>query len=362
MSKRKIAVIGGGIFGLEIATSLNAFSHRVTLFEKENSVLTKTTSNNQNRLHLGLHYPRDLETARQSRIGYENFIKKYPSCVKIDFENYYGISKKESLTTTDAFVAFAKLADIPIIQIESETINSLGFNSNLIDSLWKCNEAVIDISKYRGLALERAAAVGLSIECSTEISDAFFDGSRWRLFSGDEDHGNFDVVIRATYGQDEISINVSPETSRVYEYQQTLVHEVSSSAKSFGLTIIDGDFVTILPSGFSSNFLLYSPLPSVLNRYVGNSIPLNWNFSDKKMIDMSYEVVSKRAQNYAPILGTFSRRRTLKAIRSLQPFVSQTDKRISYFSTDYPNFYDIHSGKVDHAIAIADSLVQIFSV
>ena len=361
MSKNKIAVIGGGVFGLEIATSLSALGHSVKLFEKEKSVLTKTTSNNQNRLHLGLHYPRDLETAQQSRMGFENFLKKYPTCVKLDFENYYGVSKKESLTSSDEFVEFARLANIPITHITSTAANSLGFNSNLIDSLWKCGEAVIDISKYRRVALENAASAGLEIACGTEISKAFFDGAHWRLFSKDWDMGEYDAVVRATYGQDEILINILPENSRVYEYQQTLVHEISSNAKSFGLTIIDGDFVTILPSGFSSNFLIYSPLPSVLNRYVGSSIPLSWNFDDEKMIDKSYEEVGQRALHYAPILGSISRKRTLKAIRSLQPFVSKTDKRTSYFIKDYPNFYDIHSGKVDHAISISDSLCKILS-
>ena len=148
---------------------------------------------------------------------------------------------------------------------------------------------------------------------------------------------------------------------RVYEYQQTLVHEVSSTAISFGLTVIDGDFVTILPSGFSSNFLIYSPLPSVLNRYVGASIPENWSFNDERMIEKSFEIVSKRALNYAPILGGISRIRTLKAIRSLEPFVSKTDKRTSYFTSRYTDYYEIHSGKVDHAIAIAESLGKMLS-
>lgn len=361
MRADKIAVIGGGIFGLEAATTLSKLSHKVILFEKEESVLTRTTSNNQNRLHLGLHYPRDLETARQSRIGFENFIKKYPSCVKQDFNNYYGVAKLGSLTSTDAFIEFAQMADIRIEHIDISDARSLGFNLNLIDSLWSCREAVIDIAKYKSLALEEARAVDLTVTCRTEVTRAFFDGSSWQLFSGKELLGSFDVVISATYGQDNIEVNIPAVNERVYEYQQTLVHEVSSPARSFGLTVIDGDFVTILPSGFSSNFLIYSPLPSVLNRYVGSSVPENWGFNDEKIIKKSYELVSERALNYAPILGPTSRIRTLKAIRSLEPFVAKTDKRTSYFKDRFAGFYEIHSGKVDHAIAIAESIAKLLS-
>jgi hypothetical protein len=357
----KIAVIGGGIFGLEVATTLSKLRHDVILFEKEDSVLTRTTSNNQNRLHLGLHYPRDLETARQSRVGFENFIRKYPSCVKQDFNNYYGVSKLGSLTSTDAFIEFAKMADIDIERIGNSDAKSLGFNLNLIDSLWSCREAVIDIAKYTTLALEAARVVDLKISCGTQVTRAFFDGSSWHLFSEEVLLGSFDVVILATYGQDKIEVNIPAVNERVYEYQQTLVHEVSSPARSFGLTVIDGDFVTILPSGFSSNFLIYSPLPSVLNRYVGTSVPENWDFNDETIIEKSYELVSERALNYAPILGATSRIRTLKAIRSLEPFVAKTDKRTSYFKDRSAGFYEIHSGKVDHAIAIAEAIAKLLS-
>ncbi len=359
MKGRKIAVIGGGIFGLEIATSLKRAGHQVSLYEKQGCVLEKTTSNNQNRLHLGLHYPRDLETAKQSRIGYNNFLKRYSGSVKQNFPNYYAVSNSDSKTTSNGFINFAAEAQIPIENVRNEYIDSLGFNSNLIDSLWKCEEAVIDITEYRRIALGLAKEVDLKIELSREITNVNYDGSIWDLFAGPERIGSFDLVIRATYGQDRIMANIEPKISRIFEYQQTLVFEVSSSAQSFGLTVIDGDFVTILPSGFSDNFLIYSPIPSVLNRFIGNEVPSNWNFNEQVTIQQSYEVVSKRAQTFAPVLGQISKVRTLKAIRCIEPFVSHTDKRVSSFTETYPNFYDVHSGKVDHAIELAESLVNL---
>jgi len=359
MASRKIAVIGGGIFGLEIATALMGIGHQVTLFEKENGVMLRTTSNNQNRLHLGLHYPRDMKTARQSRFGFDKFINKYPESVKTGFTNYYAVSSESTQTSTEAFVKFANSAEIPITPISVNGAKDLGFNVKLIDSLWACNEAVVDIRVYRKLALEAAASVNLPIMLSTEISSAGFDGKYWRLNAHGVDQGSFDFIVRAAYGQDRMVINIEPENPIVYEFQQTLVFEVSSKAKSFGLTVVDGDFVTILPRGFSDNFLIYSPLPSVLNRYVGESVPRNWNFDDKPMIESSFNKVSERARNYAPVLGEISLTNVLTAIRALQPFVSKTDQRISFHTNPYPNFYDIRSGKIDHAIEIAESLCTL---
>jgi len=359
MTSSKIAVIGGGIFGLEIATALMGIGHRVILFEKEKDVLLKTTSNNQNRLHMGLHYPRDMKTARQSRMGFDKFVNRYPESIRTGFTNYYAISRESTQTPTSAFVKFANSAQIPITPISSSDTKNLGFNNNLIDSLWACKEAVVDIQIYRKLALEAAASVNLPIVLSTEISSAEFDGKGWRLNSHGVDQGSFDFVVRATYGQDRIAINISPSNPIIYEFQQTLVFEISSKAKSFGLTVVDGDFVTILPRGFSNNFLIYSPLPSVLNRYVGESAPRNWNFDEKPMIEYSFRKVSERALMYAPILGDISLTNVLTAVRALQPFVSKTDQRVSFHTSPYPNFYDIQSGKIDHAIEIAESLCAL---
>jgi hypothetical protein len=258
-------------------------------------------------------------------------------------------------------VNFAKAAEIPIMPISPSGARDCGFNVAFIDSLWSCKEAVVDIQVYRKLALEVAASVKLPIILSTEISSANFDGKLWNLTSNFVDQGSFKFIIRATYGQDRIAINVTPENPIVYEFQQTLVFEVSSKAKPFGLTVVDGDFVTILPRGFSSNFLIYSPLPSVLNRYVGELVPKGWNFDDKPMIEGSFKKVSERAIKYAPVLGEFSLTNVLTGIRALQPFVSKTDQRVSFHTNPYPNFYDIQSGKIDHAIEIADSLCALLS-
>ena len=58
----KIAVIGGGIFGVTIASKL-AKSNSVDLYEQENDILKSASGINQYRLHRGYHYPRSSSTA-----------------------------------------------------------------------------------------------------------------------------------------------------------------------------------------------------------------------------------------------------------------------------------------------------------
>ena len=67
----RVAVIGCGTFGASIALKLQREGHEVTVFERLDKPLAGASYNNQNRLHLGFHYPRDAETARQCIRGYE---------------------------------------------------------------------------------------------------------------------------------------------------------------------------------------------------------------------------------------------------------------------------------------------------
>ena len=57
--KKKIAIIGAGWFGCHIALEilkLNKF--KIQIFERNKDIFNGASSNNQNRLHLGFHYPR----------------------------------------------------------------------------------------------------------------------------------------------------------------------------------------------------------------------------------------------------------------------------------------------------------------
>ena len=93
----KIAIIGGGLFGITIYLKLQKKGYQCFLFEKKKSILKGASSNNLNRVHLGYHYPRDFETARQSLKGYKNFKKFYSSSIVNKFKNYYFIANSSKV-------------------------------------------------------------------------------------------------------------------------------------------------------------------------------------------------------------------------------------------------------------------------
>ena len=94
----KIGIVGAGIFGCLIALEVANRGHEVTIFESESEILEKASRVNQARLHTGMHYPRDLETAREALQSYEKFKAMFPQSIK-ELDQYYAISKSDTKTS-----------------------------------------------------------------------------------------------------------------------------------------------------------------------------------------------------------------------------------------------------------------------
>lgn len=103
--KKRIAVIGAGIYGITTALYL-AEKYSVDLIEMQGDILTSASGINQFRLHRGYHYPRSPETVISSFKSTEEFRKEYPDAIIDYIERFYCISKENSLTSADRFIRF----------------------------------------------------------------------------------------------------------------------------------------------------------------------------------------------------------------------------------------------------------------
>ena len=111
----RVAIIGGGIFGLSTAFHLDKKYH-VTVFEQCDDILSGATYANHNRHHYGFHYPRSVETAIQCVNGAKEFEKIYSNSLVWEFDNYYCISKENSKTTPDDYIKFCDNVGLEYIE------------------------------------------------------------------------------------------------------------------------------------------------------------------------------------------------------------------------------------------------------
>ena len=62
--------------------------------KKIKNICCEAASNNQYRLHTGFHYPRSIDTVKQTIKGYKLFLKEFCDFVDIPNKNLYLINKK----------------------------------------------------------------------------------------------------------------------------------------------------------------------------------------------------------------------------------------------------------------------------
>jgi len=356
--KHSVAVIGAGVFGCEIALELTKMGFIVDLYERNNSILNEATAKSQNRLHLGLHYPRDLQTAVQSRIGFETFSKRFPSAVRKDFPNIYCVAREASQVNLSEFELFASNADIEIKKIDMEIMRDMGMDTNKISSSYRCNEGVIDISLLRNLLIQDLESASVQVFLATEILRCNRVQNHWELFSNQGNLKKYNLVIRATYAADQIQSNFDFRNVRNIEYHQTMIAILDSDTPSFGITVIDGDFLTILPLGFSNRFLAYAPSISVLRSHTGPYPPTNWGIPKQEEQGQFWSKLNIRIQEFMPNWNYEFSGEVLSTIRSIDPNVKKTDRRTSSISETAPNFYDVWSGKIDHCVDISKDLAK----
>ena len=146
-------VIGGGFFGLYLAEHLSLRGGQVRVFEKENSLMTHASYNNQARVHNGYHYPRSVLTALRSRISFPRFVKEFHNCIYSDFDKYYMIGRPLGKVTADQFYQFCKRIGAEI-ETAPNKITKL-VNPRHIEAVYAAKEFAFDADMLRCLMLER---------------------------------------------------------------------------------------------------------------------------------------------------------------------------------------------------------------
>lgn len=368
----EVLIIGAGIFGLDLALELVNHGFNVTICEKQNSILSGTTAQSLVRVHSGLHYPRDLETAKQSAKSYTIFLKKYSNYIEKEFPNFYAISSENSKVTAKQFDIFTESLGFPFEKIQNfaeyNFLSSLNFSS-----VYKVGEGVLNVRLLR-LYFEQAIKdfnIELNLDCTVSTIAYSHKKKKWQVsltwseknFSHKENSFKFyDFVIDATH-----SLGSFYATKKNSEFQITHMLNITCDPSEFGLTILDGDFLTALPKydGVRKELTIYAPSISVVKRYVGQNIPENWtiprNLYKYFSVKSVNESLLERLRLWIPNLSNVKPVSSTTGIRCIEANVRATDRRVSEVIQNDRNFFKIVSTKIDHCVLTTAEILKNIS-
>ena len=358
---KKIAIIGCGIFGAQIAIKLSSQGHHVNIFEKNNECLTGATLNNQNRLHLGFHYPRDLNTGLQCIKGFDKFIEEFPECIDKDFDNAYFIASKDSLTSVEEYKEFCKNLEIYNDPID---IRNFKIEINNVDYGILTEEAVYDCEILRQCVLDRLFKTQASIKTNCFVNDIKKTSSnQLSIYSDLDSLGDFDHVINCTYANINLLTKKLGYSPNMHQYEYTFTPIIELNIPKIGITIMDGNFTTLLPYGKSNKFLLYHVKHSVID--TKNSVELDQKWLNpltspihKINLDNQYTKMIEDCSKFMPWLKNAKYCGFLSGPRMVKSKSEATDERPSNLDFYEDNYCTVFSGKIDHSIWIADDVAN----
>lgn len=340
------------MFGSTIAFHLAELGKEVTVFEQNFQLLDGSTPRSVLRLHLGLHYPRDVLTAKQSIEGFRHFVSEYAEAVDFDFDNFYGISAVGSKVDSNQFRTFLREVRAPFSERDVGELDKYGFEASRLESLFSSPEGVVEPSRLRKLLESRLQEADVDVRLSKKVSRLIHSGFGWLILDSEgQEMGYFDLVVLATYGLDEIVIQSEVATRQLlFEFQNTLVLRASlPRLRGLGITVIDGDFLTLLPEAFGEHHLVYAPNPSVISREESHqaTATTHGTYSEGDWAIASNQILD-RLKHFFPHQEEDIVFEELRGKRAVEAQVRQTDRRQTNLLELGPGLVSIMSGKIDH--------------
>jgi hypothetical protein len=353
----RILIIGAGIFGTSAAIVLADKTNQIDLLEAENDILQLASRINHNRIHLGYHYLRSIQTAEQSIEGLLSFLFNYGKAVIHQLPNYYGIAKVGSKTTPAEFVSFC---DNVGIGYDHEFPADKFLNRDMIEECFKVPEPVWDYERIKKIIMQNLKKSKVNLLLNTEctnlkqLPDQTFEATFNKIVK------RYDVVINTTY----TNINKVNKYLGVGQkkllFENVLIPVFKYPSQALGLTVMDGPFCSVMPRGKVKNeFLLYNVKESVIQSQFVVDRPDYYSAANSYSNEKVEEIIYKQSSLFMPFLQTaihVGYNRTTRVV-----YENDDDARITELFT-YPevkNYFAVLSGKVTTCIQAALEIKHI---
>ncbi len=248
-------IIGAGIFGLYAALLLVKQGQKVAIIDKSIRPFSRASAINQARVHNGYHYPRSYDTAEKVADYYNRFVRDFDFAINNSFEQIYAIASNGSKTSAQDFINFCEKVNIPLKKVNPD----LYFRIGSVADAFLTRECSFDFAKIRDFLLNKVKAqtrcyYGAGIQSVEKRNPSYVVAL---------DNGvslSAPLVINVSYaGVNEVIDKFDQQSFDLkYELCEMVFCEVPKEFKNLGITVMDGDFFSIVPFGSSNLHVLTS--------------------------------------------------------------------------------------------------------
>ena len=330
----KICVLGAGWFGCYIANELINKGYDTTVYEKEKDLFSGASGNNQNRLHLGYHYPRSLITRELSKKGFFIFKKKLKNFTKKVNKNFYALATdKKNKINSETFISILKKGKLNYKKVNQKDKK----NFQNLHCFIQCKEETILLDKAKKYYKKKLRKNILFNFCVKKIKKKF---EKYII-----ENKEYDVVINCTslnYNYKKHKIN-----NLIYEHCAIMLYK-SLEKNHPAITIMDGPYFTLYPWDSQNKYGLYSVKNSrVLSNKNFNTLKKNVkNKINNKYLRVLRNKIEKNFSYFYPNFKTkFKFIKYLRSYRTISKNKYDTRACAVY---ENKKFINVFPGKIDH--------------
>ena len=343
---KKVAVIGGGIFGCTTAWKLAKEGYDVTLYEKNDDIISQASYVNQYRLHRGYHYPRSKDTAIQSQWGEYGFLQEYgDAIVNGDIEHYYTIAKEDSLVTSEQYKNF--LDDMNLYYKEKK----LDFmHKNVVDLIVEVKELLFNPDKLKKICWDKLKQYNVDVMLDTEYISSI---------------ETYDYVINSTYA----NLNQLTTEDKQKDYQFELcekpVIKLPEQYKNKSVVIMDGPFMCIDPLGDTGLHVMGNVVHAIHNTNTGKFPKYDEKFDEllnkgivKNPSITNIDKFIDSAKKFFVDIDKAEHIGSMYTIRTVLPNRDKDDARPTLVEKTDDKTFTIFSGKIGTCINAAEEILE----
>ena len=245
-----IIIIGSGWYGLHTLKYLSKkyTNYNIILLEKNNEIFENSSNYNQNRLHLGYHYPRSNKTRNLCKEGYHKFIKEYRDVIDFIDKNYYLIANESNIDYETFIKIYSNDIDYDHTIIKNEYFKNI--DGNIINT----KEKIINSEKAKQYFIKNININKIKFNYKVEK----LEQKNNKIIINDE--LECDLLIDCSYNQ----MNLSRK-KYIYELTISLLYNKINNTNFESLTIMDGNFFSLFPRNINKDkytltHVKYTPL------------------------------------------------------------------------------------------------------
>jgi D-amino-acid oxidase len=349
---KNICIVGAGIFGTTLALILSENKDfKIDLYEKNNDILSETSLKNQQRFHLGYHYPRSKKTILEIKNSSKDFNKFYGNKFYGHTKNIYAISKTKSKLNFDEYCK-----KLNFLGLETKK-KKFDIFSDLVDESIITDEKILNYFKFKKMIKKKLIRVkNINLKLKKTISK--------------KNLSEYDKVIVCTYSNNNILLSKlgilnSKLKKKRYELVEKIVVKMPKELKTISAVILDGNFLNFDPY-IGTNYHLLSVVKEAKIEIIKKKFP---NFNNFKKRYLKYKFIKdeknsnfknfiKFGQKFVPLLSKARYVSSTYVVRCID--ISKNNQNRNTIIQRYGNkIITVFSGKWNNCVKVSKQIKKL---